>query len=907
MKREAPPIITSTASIAQLSQLWSNTRAKAAIVTDDTGLLVGVVSVWDVVKRAMAASLPPATTPISAVMTSNPVAFTDDEIDRDPFAALKLMASRGFRHVPIIEAGTRRPVALAALLQEVQNHLGPMLQGTPVAATPAKATQTSSWWAPFSSAISSLATALAPMPDDEYEADQEAASMAGSAAKLAARRVAHVVPRGVVMMPPGSTVWATVTAMVKAGATMAVVQMLGQDGLPVLAGIVSETDLAIKCIQAHACATEAAYAEDAAAKYMTPAVKIRGVEGTDTVGATLQAMLAGGFRHVPVLTERGDVVAIADALALVKVLLGPVLSKMLSTGGDAEAHDDSADTADDVGALEQLRPAVALSPVRGAPSITTASTGGGQTSSTHGPAIEEVAVNASTFASLRRMRGALAQAKAALNHGDLASASRKANLLVLRLKPHVDSAEEDVRQLRRAVERAPSAGGTAAPVPAAGAASAAAAGDRVALALALIGSMVESCALLGKARELLATAGATEDVLAVAGDAIAAVTQGQAAWASYRATSQLGQQLDLSIAAAGAIAFRQQGAEVAPVTPGSVSDAAGQSTLLTVPLLPAQFSIMLALTGAGAACVRGLPSDAAFVAEQLEQVAAAAEKLPARATRAAPMTRSEALSAAQIVAEDLHAAAVDVADEACEAVQQAAALPAAPAALISVLSTTLPASLAAPDASHAMACIGQLLPAGAGTLVSDAAVLAAGAARSAHAVGADLPQDALLHQLLATTAGQMPTLASTQLCWEEGELKARTASASVAASAGALTSAAVCAAACTGTPHAAASKTMLAVCAAAAAELPELSAQRAALAVLACALAGSVLSSAASSQVESEQAAAVLSSLAMALAAPTAAAAKQPSELDASSSAAAGMSGDLAELQAMMASYSATA
>jgi CBS domain-containing protein len=84
------------------------TRVGALLVVEH-GHLVGIFTERDALVRVLAEGLNPATTPLSAVMTLNPITVYPDQ----PFvSALHLMYENGFRHVPVAENG--RPLGMVS-------------------------------------------------------------------------------------------------------------------------------------------------------------------------------------------------------------------------------------------------------------------------------------------------------------------------------------------------------------------------------------------------------------------------------------------------------------------------------------------------------------------------------------------------------------------------------------------------------------------------------------------------------------------------------------------------------------------------------------------------------------------------------------------------------------------------
>ncbi len=83
-----------------LTQMRDN-RVRSVLVIDDD-VLVGIVSQGDCAIKVLLPGLDAKTTVISQVMTRNPITVKlSDQID----ACMAMMSSKGFRHLPVLEAG----------------------------------------------------------------------------------------------------------------------------------------------------------------------------------------------------------------------------------------------------------------------------------------------------------------------------------------------------------------------------------------------------------------------------------------------------------------------------------------------------------------------------------------------------------------------------------------------------------------------------------------------------------------------------------------------------------------------------------------------------------------------------------------------------------------------------------
>jgi CBS domain-containing protein len=76
-------------------------RVRSVLVIDDE-VLVGIVTQGDCAIKVLLPGLDARQTPVSQVMTRNPVTVKpDDRLE----GCMAMMASRGFRHLPVLDAG----------------------------------------------------------------------------------------------------------------------------------------------------------------------------------------------------------------------------------------------------------------------------------------------------------------------------------------------------------------------------------------------------------------------------------------------------------------------------------------------------------------------------------------------------------------------------------------------------------------------------------------------------------------------------------------------------------------------------------------------------------------------------------------------------------------------------------
>ncbi|KAL9188488.1 hypothetical protein ACHAXT_006866 [Thalassiosira profunda] len=100
LRPKAPMTSPSDSSVLAVAQLLASKRGDAAIITDPSGGLAGIITDTDVTRRVVAKQLPPSTTSVKDVMTPNPscVAMSDPATD-----ALVTMVENRFRHLPVID------------------------------------------------------------------------------------------------------------------------------------------------------------------------------------------------------------------------------------------------------------------------------------------------------------------------------------------------------------------------------------------------------------------------------------------------------------------------------------------------------------------------------------------------------------------------------------------------------------------------------------------------------------------------------------------------------------------------------------------------------------------------------------------------------------------------------------
>ena len=93
--------LTSSDSVTQALELMRSNRIRSVMVIDD-GALVGMVSQGDCAIKVLLPGLDAKTTRVGQVMTAKPMTVKlDDRVD----ACMGLMVGKGFRHLPVMNAG----------------------------------------------------------------------------------------------------------------------------------------------------------------------------------------------------------------------------------------------------------------------------------------------------------------------------------------------------------------------------------------------------------------------------------------------------------------------------------------------------------------------------------------------------------------------------------------------------------------------------------------------------------------------------------------------------------------------------------------------------------------------------------------------------------------------------------
>ena len=95
----APLSVQPNASVAEAIEVMRNAK-HGCVLIQDGAQLVGIFTERDVITRVIRASKDPRATPIAEVMTPRPITLAPSD---PPAHAIHLCASRGMRHLPIVD------------------------------------------------------------------------------------------------------------------------------------------------------------------------------------------------------------------------------------------------------------------------------------------------------------------------------------------------------------------------------------------------------------------------------------------------------------------------------------------------------------------------------------------------------------------------------------------------------------------------------------------------------------------------------------------------------------------------------------------------------------------------------------------------------------------------------------
>lgn len=94
--------VTKNDTARSAAELMTSKHVAAVVVTDDDGMLSGILTERDLTQHVVAKGADAGSTLVSDIMTANPDTLSPDDSASD---ALELMHSRNYRHLPIAVDG----------------------------------------------------------------------------------------------------------------------------------------------------------------------------------------------------------------------------------------------------------------------------------------------------------------------------------------------------------------------------------------------------------------------------------------------------------------------------------------------------------------------------------------------------------------------------------------------------------------------------------------------------------------------------------------------------------------------------------------------------------------------------------------------------------------------------------
>jgi CBS domain-containing protein len=91
--------VTPQTTVRDAARVMARANFSSVLVIEPPDVLLGILTERDLLTRVLAKGLDPDTTPVRAVMTSNPICIPPETLVSD---AVVLMLERGFRHLPLV-------------------------------------------------------------------------------------------------------------------------------------------------------------------------------------------------------------------------------------------------------------------------------------------------------------------------------------------------------------------------------------------------------------------------------------------------------------------------------------------------------------------------------------------------------------------------------------------------------------------------------------------------------------------------------------------------------------------------------------------------------------------------------------------------------------------------------------
>eukprot|EP00850_Spirogloea_muscicola_P006543 SM000031S11552 [mRNA] locus=s31:355541:359700:+ [translate_table: standard] len=294
--------IPDTTTIADACRRMAARRVDAALLTDSNALLCGIVTDKDIALRVIAEGRSVDDTPVSAVMTRNPL-FVN--IDTSAVEALQKMVTGRFRHLPVVE--NNEVVALLDITKCLYDAIARMERaaekGNAIAAAVEGVERE------FGNTISAPSTFIDTLRERMFR--PTLSTLVGDQSRVA-------------IAAPGDSVFAAAKQM-KEAKSSAVIVTNESSSKPL--GILTTKDILLRVVAMNRTPDETPISQ-----VMTASPECAALD--TTVVDALHIMHDGKFLHLPIVDRDGNVVACVDVIQLTH---GAVATAVGNAGSAAEA------------------------------------------------------------------------------------------------------------------------------------------------------------------------------------------------------------------------------------------------------------------------------------------------------------------------------------------------------------------------------------------------------------------------------------------------------------------------------------------------------------------------------------------------------------------------------------------
>ncbi|KAG5617872.1 hypothetical protein H5410_017696 [Solanum commersonii] len=295
--------VPDSTSIYEACRRMAARRVDALLLTDSNALLCGILTDKDIATRVIAREVNIQETPVSKIMTKNPVFVLSDTLAVE---ALQKMVLGKFRHLPVVENG--EVIALLDIAKCLYDAIARLERAAEKGKAIAAAVEgVEKHWG---SSVSGSNTFIETLQERMFKPSLSTIISENSK---------------VVIVEPSDTVLATAKKMLESRTSSAIVMV---DNKP--RGILTSKDMLMRVI-AQDLSPESILVE----RVMTPSPEC---STTDTpIVDALHTMHDGKFLHLPVVDKEGTVVAVLDVLHITHAAVSTV-------GQNAGPNNEAANT-----------------------------------------------------------------------------------------------------------------------------------------------------------------------------------------------------------------------------------------------------------------------------------------------------------------------------------------------------------------------------------------------------------------------------------------------------------------------------------------------------------------------------------------------------------------------------------